>query len=137
MGTGRTSALCGGPRVWTLTRITFTGLLLQLWRSSPRLLLWIRSRRRLSEQDQEYDRLREKLSPLDERLKRIGYHFGLHLTCHPKRYEAYYGHTFLFSETKPESVAEKLTAFVESTEQRHAGYCQQNPQDKPKPVKAR
>ena len=72
--------------------------------------------------DKEYAELRARLVPLNERLTKMGYHFGLHLTTHPKRYEAFYGHTFLFHAENPGLVAEKLAAFVESTESRRAGY---------------
>jgi hypothetical protein len=82
--------------------------------------------------DEEYAGLRDLLGPLNERLAKIGCGMGLHLTNYPKPYRAYYGHAFLFSEEKSDLAAEKLTAFVESTERRHAGYYSQNLQNQSK-----
>ncbi|MGD0636705.1 MAG: hypothetical protein ABSA72_01525 [Nitrososphaerales archaeon] len=60
--------------------------------------------------DKEYAELHAQLVPLDERLAKMGYCLGLHLTCHPRRYEAFYGHAFLFSAENPLVVADKLAA---------------------------
>jgi hypothetical protein len=64
--------------------------------------------------DEEWLTLTSRLDPLQERLDRMGYHHGLHLTMHSPGYDVYYGDNFLFHEVDGERLVEKATEFVES-----------------------
>ena len=66
------------------------------------------------EPDADYKALLTKLEPIRQRLEAKGYFLGLHLTSYPIRYQLYYGHEYLCTETDGDRIIEKAMDFVES-----------------------